>query len=358
MVRIHSFIVAILPILSRALVSPFFRQWHCIGIKDNIDFSKPHITNIGELPLIVWKTNSTNYSTTINICKHMGSRLDKSEITLNGCLKCPYHGLEYVPSDTFGKTMEFQGKIFWSFDPKYPTPYKIPYFDNPTYVHSEIQVDMLCSLQDSAMNTMDVFHPAYVHNNLFGFGSNIPPQNIQTHLFKSDPDLIGLSFDYASRSIAVNFDHVGSLLSRSQKRKYKLTDNFNMFRYPTFGWSRVTIPENNNNLVIGVHFQPLEPKKTRWYVTVLHNYYTNTIQQQIVKGMAASILSQDFFQMIKQYEENALKKELMFKHRLEKEDVVVRMNKWFQTNYEYPDIKQCVELYRSKPGAVENIKKP
>jgi phenylpropionate dioxygenase-like ring-hydroxylating dioxygenase large terminal subunit len=346
MQTVLSTIILLLPALASALVSPFFRQWHCIGIKENIDFSKPHVTNIGELPLIVWKTDRNKYSTTINICKHMGSRLDNSEVTHNGCLKCPYHGLEYPPSDTFGQTMEFQGKLFWSFDPIRSTPYKIPFFDNPNYVYSQIQVDMKCSLTDSALNVMDVFHPAYVHNNLFGFGSNIPPENIKTHLYKSDPKMIGLSFDYASRSIAVNMDDVGSVISLSNKRKFTLTDNFNMYRYPTFGWSRVTTPDGNN-LVIGAHFQPLAPKNTRWYVTVLHNYHTNPIQKEVIKGMAASIISQDFFQMDKQYEENALKQELMFQHKLEKEDVVVRMNKWFQENYEYPDIEQCVELYRS-----------
>jgi Rieske [2Fe-2S] domain len=332
------------------LVPPFFREWNCIGLKENIDFSKPYTTNIGDLPLLVWKNKDkgeNKYSTTINICKHMGSRLDNSEVTYDGCLKCPYHGLEYAPTDTFGQTIEFQGKLFWSYDPIHKTPHKIPFFDNPNYAHSHIQVDMFCSLQDSAYNTMDLFHPAYVHNNLFGFGSNIPPDNIKTHLYETKKDMIGLSFDYASRSVAVNMDDVGSVFAKRSSRKYKLTDNFNMFVYPTFGWSRVTTGDNNNNLVIGVHFQPLELKRTRWYVTVAHNYYTNPIQKQIIKGMAASILSQDFVQMMKQYVENELKKEIMFSHKLEKEDVVVRMNKWFQENYTYPDIEQCVELYRS-----------
>mgnify|MGYP006266656067 CR=1 FL=1 len=328
---------------SHSLVSPFFRQWHCIGLKENIDFSKPYVTNIGDLPLVVWKNND-QYSTTVNICKHMGSKLDNSEVTSSGCLKCPYHGLEYVPSNTFGETVEFQGKLFWAYKPEHPTPYRIPFYDNPNYVHSVIQIDMFCSLQDSAYNTMDLFHPAYVHNNLFGFGSTIPPENIKTHTYPSKDDMIGLSFEYASRSIAVNLDDVSSVFARSQSKRFKLTDNFNMFVYPTFGWSRVTTEKNN--LVIGVNFQPIGPKRTRWYVTVCHNYYKNPIQKRFIKAMAASILSQDFVQMIKQYFENKLKKELMFSYKLEKEDVVVRMNEWFNNNYEYPNLEQCVELYK------------
>ena len=75
------------------LVPKIFNEWLCLGIKEHIDFTKPYSINVGELPLIVWKHDNKYYST-INICKHMGSKLDNAEITPSGCLKCQYHGFE------------------------------------------------------------------------------------------------------------------------------------------------------------------------------------------------------------------------------------------------------------------------
>ena len=46
---------------------------------------------------------------TINICKHLGSTLDKENIE-NGCLVCPYHGLKHSKTDSFGIVKEHDGK--------------------------------------------------------------------------------------------------------------------------------------------------------------------------------------------------------------------------------------------------------
>ena len=50
----------------------FFQNWHCLGIVDKIDFTKPYSINVGDLPLVVWKNpNTQKISTVINICRHM-----------------------------------------------------------------------------------------------------------------------------------------------------------------------------------------------------------------------------------------------------------------------------------------------
>ena len=62
---------------------PVFREWHCINFVKNIDVTKPHPFKIGDLPLISWHDNIYNKTyTTVNICSHMGSKLDKSKIKL------------------------------------------------------------------------------------------------------------------------------------------------------------------------------------------------------------------------------------------------------------------------------------
>ena len=81
---------------------------------------------------------------------------------------------------------------------------------------------MKSSLTDSAYNTMDLRHPEYVHNKLFGFGSIIPPQNVKYYKY-IDNNSVGLSFDYSSN------DRMKMLNDNVKK-----TTNFHMFVYPSF----------------------------------------------------------------------------------------------------------------------------
>ena len=305
----------------------FFNHWNCIAIRENIDITKPTRINIGELPLVLWKSKSKNeWITTLNICKHMGSKLDNGLITDNGCLKCRYHGLEISKDDRFGETMEYEGKIFWSYKPIHKKPHRVPFFHNKDYETSFLQVDMDASLQDSAFNTMDLRHPEYVHKG--GFGSNLPPTNIKQYQYK---DRIGLAFDYPSNPIMKKLnENTGN------------THNFHMFVYPTFTWSRVSF--NDKHLIIAVNLLPLGNKKTRWFVTLCHNYYKTPFQKNIMKGLATFILSQDYLQMKNQYPENKLKSAVLFNHIFKDEDVILWLRAQF-SQYQYPDINVCLDLY-------------
>ena len=311
------------------LSNNFFNHWTCIGIKDNIDFTKPYKINIGELPLVLWKDKNDNLITTLNICKHMGSKLDNADITSEGCLKCKYHGLEISYEDRFGDTIEHEGKIFWAKSPIHKKPYSTPFYNKDTYEKSYIEIDMECSLTDSAFNTMDLRHPEYVHNTIFGFGSNNPPQNIKQYKYK---DRVGLAFEYKSNK-----------LMQSLNDNILVTNNYHMYVYPTFTWSKVTFKEKD--LIISVNFLPLENKKTRWYVTICHNYYRSSIEKEFMKLLATTILKQDFIQMKNQYEDNPLKKEVLFTHTFKDEEVILWLNDIFK-KYKYPDMKSVLQLWR------------
>jgi nitrite reductase/ring-hydroxylating ferredoxin subunit len=141
-------------------MAKFFNHWHCVGIKDAVDLSKPIKFNVGELPLVMWKNKENELITCLNICKHMGSKLDNGIITNEGCLKCRYHGLEFTKEDRFGETMEHEGKIFWSYNPSQPAPYKIPFFNNKHYEKSFLQIDMEASLPDSRVFWQTKFFPS------------------------------------------------------------------------------------------------------------------------------------------------------------------------------------------------------
>lgn len=325
----HKSILILLFFVPHILCYQFFKHWTCIGVKHNIDFSKPYPINIGDLPLVLWKDSTTGkLMSTINICKHMGSKLDNGKL-VNGCLKCQYHGLEYKYEDQVGETMEYEGKIFWAYKPLEKTPYSLPHYNDNTYVKSFIEVDMDCSLTDSAYNTMDLRHPEYVHNKLVGFGNVIPPANIESYTYNDSS--VGLSFDYYSNPLMQKINN-----------NVKITHNFHQFIYPTFSWSKVSF--DKKHLVIGVNLLPLSPQKTRWYVTICHNYYRSNMGKQFIQLLANTILTQDHEQMKNQYPENELKKKILFNYVFNDEDAILQLKKMFE-KYHYPDSKDCIDMY-------------
>lgn len=308
----------------------FFNHWQCIGILNKIDYSKPYKINVGELPLVIWRDDKKKeFISTINICKHMGSTLDQGIITENGCLKCPYHGLEIKSNDKFGQVIEHDGKLFWSHDPLLKKPFSIPFFHNKNYEKSFLEIDMPGSFTDSAYNTMDLRHPEFVHGSILGFGNSEPPKNIKHFVFK---DRIGLSFDYISNPSMSAFNN-----------NVKETSNFHMYIYPSFSWSKVSF--NKNHLIIGVNLLPLENKKTRWYITISHNYYQSSFGKKIMETLSSIILKQDFEQMTKQADENSLKKIMLFEHIFKDEEVIIQLKEMLK-HYEYPSIDKCVDLYK------------
>ena len=310
--------------------SSFFNHWTCIGIKEKISFEKPYSINIGELPLVLWKDNENKIISSVNICKHMGSKLNNGIITEKGCLKCRYHGLEYTNLDKFGEIIEQDGKIFWAYKPIEKTPYKIPFFNNPHYEKSFLTIDMEASLTDSAFNTMDLRHPEFVHSGI-GFGSVIPPENIKQYQYNKNK--VGLAFDYKANKIIQKIND-----------NSKSTQNFHMFYYPTFSWSKVTF-DKTKHLIIGVNLLPLENKKTRWYITICHNYYTNNFQKQLMKLFALVILGQDYIQMKNQHKENEFKKYILFDYIFKNEETIIHLKDMF-TDYKYPNDEICLELYK------------
>ena len=114
-------ILLIIPLLSSAfnLKSAFIlpqivREWHPIAIEKNIDKSKPYVYNIGKLPMVLWYDNNNNPLSTINICKHLGAKLDNGIIN-DGCLHCSNHLTSYNSSDAVGNIIQKNGLLWWSF---------------------------------------------------------------------------------------------------------------------------------------------------------------------------------------------------------------------------------------------------
>lgn len=316
--------------INNAFIIPsIFKEWYCIDFINNIDKSKPYKYNIGDLPLVTWFKNNTPLST-INICSHYGSKLDTGIITSNGCLKCPYHGLEHDELSIFGRTIIFQDKLWWTYN-NIKSPPSIPFYNNKNYQTSFIKIDMNANIKDCIFNTMDVNHPKYVHNNLLGFGSDISVNNLKIINYPNKKKL-GITFNYKTNSNLLYL-----------KKELKTSNNFHIYEYPFNSWSRVSLP-NNENLFINVNLLPLTKNKTRWLITLKYNYWTNDIEKNIIEIAAKYILDQDKKQMNIQGEESILKNAVIYHHKFDNEEHMGKLKELVDFNI-YPDIIQVLELY-------------
>jgi len=306
-----------------------FNQWHCIDFMKNIDTTKPHSYNIGDLPLITWFDKKKAY-TTMNVCEHMGSRLDEGKV-VNGCLYCPYHGIEYNKNMTLGESVIFQDKLWWSYEPIKKKPPVVPFYDNKNYETSTITVEVDANIKDCIKNTMDINHPALIHNNFLGFGSDIPPENVKKHTYKNK-DIIGMSFNYKT------YNGLTYL-----KKGLKKSINFHMFEYPLTSWSRVSLP-GGENLFVNVNLLPLSVDKTKWIVTLKHNFWKSKIEKELLQFTAKCIIYQDQVQMKRQSRESILKNIVCDRKQLVNEEHM-REIKNMTEFYKYPSTGRVVTLY-------------
>ena len=107
--------ISVLSSLSTGFILPqFVREWHPIGIEGNLDKTKPYVFNIGKLPLVLWYDNNNKPISTINICKHLGAKLDNAIIN-NGCLHCVNHLTSYNETDAIGNIISKNGLLWWSY---------------------------------------------------------------------------------------------------------------------------------------------------------------------------------------------------------------------------------------------------
>jgi nitrite reductase/ring-hydroxylating ferredoxin subunit len=129
--------------LKSAFILPqIVREWHPIAIENNIDKSKPYVYNIGKLPMVLWYDDKKPI-TTINICKHLGAKLDTGIIN-DGCLFCSNHLTSYNQTDGVGSLLLRNGLLWWSYKSYIKNPPMI--FKETTKLHQtyiDINVNLI-----------------------------------------------------------------------------------------------------------------------------------------------------------------------------------------------------------------------
>ena len=310
-------------------ILPLYNYWNCVGFKTDLKKDKPYIFNVGEIPLIAWRNNDT-IITTLNACKHMGSKLDKGKIC-NGNLYCPYHGIKQDINDKCGIMKEFDNKLWWSYNNTVNNDIpQIPY-DNNDYISSYLTIDMKESLPYSIYNSMDLNHPEFIHNGL-GFGKKDAVNNYKIYEYTNK---IGIGFDYSTKDSVKKLNYDMNI--------DKLTKNYNEVIYPSTTWSSVLIPENKEkNIIIGISMLPIEENLTRWFITIRHNYMKNIIGRKIMIEGTKYILNQDKEQFKYQVKNKELKDFISWKKNLKFENHLYVLNNYYKY-YNYPKINNFIE---------------
>lgn len=316
-----------------SLNTPLYRYWNCIGFKHSFVDNKPYQFNVGEIPLVAWKTENDTYLSTLNFCKHFGSTLNEGKIE-DGCLKCPYHGYKHSDKDKCGVIVEHDNKLWWSYNPVEKVPQTIPYIGED-FVSDYIEYEMNENLPFCMYNSMDINHAEHIHSGIFGFGSDIPVKNYK-HIKKAE-NIIGTSFDHYSK------DNIKLMNKNVSLGTEAFTSNYHEYIYPSTTWSVVSHDEYKKH-VIGVSMTPSDTYKTRWYVTIRSNYMKEGINKNILNLAARMILSQDKKQFERQSKNTLLRDSFILTNMLNNEDHIQDMKKIFK-NYEYPKLKDFIDYH-------------
>jgi phenylpropionate dioxygenase-like ring-hydroxylating dioxygenase large terminal subunit len=249
----------------------------------------------------------------------MGSKLDHGKVS-NGCLVCPYHGIHHGANDVFGKTMVFEDKLWWSYEPSTNKPSPMPYYKNKDFKTIMFTIDMDASIRDCIYNTLDMHHYGYIHNNLLG----------HTKLYSTE-----YKFTKLPKKICMNYKYMTS--------PYDYFSNYQIMNYPYKSTAIISL-FNKERLVVDVNMLPLSSNKTKWIVTLKHNFWNSYVQKLKIELIIKYLLLQDKIQMSKQASENMLKRKMMNKYVLKNEEHFKELNKMFK-NYEYPDMISVMRLY-------------
>ncbi len=305
-----------------------FKVWHCINFVKNIDSKKPYPFQIGELPLITWYDNKYNKTyTTINVCSHMGSKLDKGKIN-NGCLVCPAHGMQYTEEKAFGETMIYQDKLWWSYEPNTSNPPSTPFYNNKKYSTTNICMDVDANIMDCVLNTMDVNHPKL-------YNINIPPKKVKRFKFQraDNNNKLGISF---TQKVDVSTNKMELLNENNKYNKY-----YNMYSFPYNTWTRTTLP-NKQQSIMNIDFVPLGIDKTRWFITIKNNCENNNI---LTKPFMYYYAKQYKDLLQNQASHSGLKELVIRQDVLANEYHIDDIYNMFE-KYRYPDNSEVCNLYK------------
>ena len=102
-------------------------------------------------------------------------------------------------------------------------------------------------------------------------------------------------------------------------------------------------------MIVGVSMLPLEVQKTRWFITVRHNYMNDYFGENLVKLSTNMILNQDKKQFMRQIKNENMKEYCTLKKVLLHDEPIILMRDIYKKNeYKFPTIDDFLLELRSE----------
>lgn len=283
--RLILFLISIIYTIGFPQINPF-HHWHCIDIVSNINKNKPYTFNVGELPLITWFNNSNSVSanTMLNACKHKGYKLDNGNIVDN-CIICPYHNKKHSINDSFGKTIIYDNKLWWSYEPVMKMPHKIPFVLDKQFESTSFVMDVNDNFMNIMCSSLNTNKFSQIYSKSFS-RYNIP---IEDFKYKNITNGIVMSYKYKT-----NIRLFG-------KKFYDFT-NYQIFNYP-YRTSSIVQLNKDDIFYAEINAYPLSMKKSRVVFTFKHNFWKSYFEKKNIEFLLKYIISQE-----QKYTDNKLNK--------------------------------------------------
>ena len=288
----------LIPVISSFELKPFkcptslTPGWHPLGFTNSfrdrpkrVEFNNE---DGGFKALVVWKQSTGGYLARPDVCAHLGAKLSKGKIMGNGCIQCPYHGLQFGPNAAYEEAREMHGIVheengllWWNKDPneKYKSFCSEIRNFRPGDVVTRWEMEVKASFSDCYRNSMDLHHAGYVHESTFGNKARDPDG---TEIKWLDERTMRADFYYYSND---NYKGVTG----------EKTSNYHVFQQPSTTWNKVLNQAGDKYVFIHVAMRPTSPTTTKWYVTGSSNYMPDMIPNEISEYMMKRITQQVAF---------------------------------------------------------------
>lgn len=222
--------------------------------------------------LVLWRSSCGDIFARADVCPHLGSRLSGSTSVVldNGCIRCPYHGLQVGASapdaearHMHGTAVDANGIVWWCSDVARAGESPVECtdltecMDRKDVTVSQWSMQVNASFSDCFRNSMDLHHAGWLHASSFGNAVR-DPVDICTTTW-GQRGAMRVTFQYVSNP---SFQDITGAT----------TSNYHEFRAPSTTWNKVTSEDGTKFVMIHIAIRPVRETTMKWYVTSVSNY--------------------------------------------------------------------------------------
>jgi phenylpropionate dioxygenase-like ring-hydroxylating dioxygenase large terminal subunit len=184
--------------------------WYVVDATRRITNSaKPRTYMVNDVELVAWNESAHTIQIAPGACPHMGAHLGGATVT-NGCLVCPWHGLELGGEETGAQQRHNwapfrtydDGVLTWvQLDPSDPNATEQPFIPKrpDLFLDGVIRRDVKCEPSDIIANRLDPWHGAHFHPYAFTRLEVTDHNNDELHLRVAYKVMRGYEIEVSAR---------------------------------------------------------------------------------------------------------------------------------------------------------------